>query len=153
MQITQLFIASSASIATASATTNQDFPASVTQQGILNIQNYINNVINDIIQSKTKQITADYSSAGRSIAFLAQDIIPGKGCPLVTTGHPAQNQDQAIADLQNVQLRFSELSLDIITDDLPKGQVDICLATAQYGDVANYVQSMRTDNQTGAGIE
>ena len=137
---------------TASAATSQDFPASVTQQRILNIQNYINNVVNDVVQANTNQLAADYSSTGRSLALLAKDLLPGKGCPL-SPSHPAQNKNQAIAYLQKVQMILSELSLDVVAKDLTKGQTDICRATAQYGDVANYVQEVGTDGQIATGVE
>ena len=123
----------------------QDFPASVTQQGILQIKNYITNVVNDIMQSKTEQIANDYSSTGRSLASLAQKLNPGKGCPQTSTDRPAKTRSQAIADLQIVQLRLSKIFLNVITKDLAEGQADIYDAIAHYGDVAEYVQKLRTD--------
>ena len=131
-------------LAATASSTSQDFPSSPTVEGILNLQNYINNVINDIVQSKFKEIANDYSSTGRSLAFASRDLLPN-GCTTLTTGKLAQTRDEAIADLQKTQLILSDLALDIVTKNLSKAQKDVCRAVAEYGDVANYVQKVRQD--------
>ena len=139
MQIKPLLI--SIPLATAASSSSQDFPPSPTVEGVQNLQNYINNVINDIVQSKFKQIGNDYSSTGRSLSFASRDLLPN-GCTALTTGKLAQNRDEAIADLQKTQLILQELEQDIMNKDLPKAKKDVCRAVAEYGDVANYVQKV-----------
>ncbi|KAF2718932.1 hypothetical protein K431DRAFT_287252 [Polychaeton citri CBS 116435] len=114
------------------------FPSDI-QAGILNIQNYINGVINDIVQS-SPSLPLDYSSGGRSLAFLERSILPN-GCKQ-NLPKPAKTAKQAISYLQSTQLTLSQLSLDAINSNLAKGKKDVCLAVNTYGGAASYVQSV-----------
>ena len=144
MQLKQLLIVPallSPICALATPKAADSFPPNVST-GVLNIQNYINGVINDIVQLNTKNIALDYSSTGRSLAFLERDILPA-GCKQ-NLPSPAKTANEAIGYLQSVQLALSNVSLDAINNDLPKAQTDVCVAVNTYGGVAAYVQAVRT---------
>ena len=127
--------------ATSIAAPPQGFPSDI-QEGILNIQNYINGVINDIVQS-SDNLALDYSSTGRSIAFLERDILP-KNCPVNLPTSPT-TQNSAIAALQETQLMLSSLVLDALDNNFSKGKMEICKIINKYESVAAYIQMVRTD--------
>ena len=92
-----------------------------------------------MVQSKTDLIGNDYASSRRRLDFLAQDLNSSEGCPQTTTGHSAQTKYQAVVDLQNVQLTFSDLPLDVISKNLLRAQADVYCATGQYSQFAEYI--------------
>lgn len=147
MQLTYLFVALAASFTAVSAAAKDPFPSSVTQEGINNIQSYVGNVINDIVQKKYKQIATDSSSTGRSLNYLSRDVLGNKNCPQASTGHPAKSANDAVADLQHVQIFLSDLSLDLIAENRAQGKKDVCSAVAKFGDIAAYVDKVRTDGK------
>lgn len=85
--------------------------------GIRNLRGYIDNVISDVTNEKYAVIANDYSSTGRSLAFLERDILPD-GCTynLPTS---ASTKHQAVAYLRYVDLVLSHGSFCVVPDSFP----------------------------------
>lgn len=133
-----VFGAASALAAPAGATAC--FPAQI-QSGIQNLQVSLNTVILDLAQERYKVISQDYSSTGRSLAFLEHDILPN-GCG-TNLPAPATTKDQAIAYLQGVQAELNVLAQDAINGDCENGKKSVCRTVNLYGAVAEYIDSVR----------
>ncbi|KAI0150175.1 hypothetical protein GGR57DRAFT_199390 [Xylariaceae sp. FL1272] len=120
------------------------FPSDVTT-GIRNLQGYIDNVIADIRFNKSDVVANDYSSTGRSLAFLEEEI-QQKICPydLQTS---ASTKNQAIAYLRGSNAELAVLAADANEQDCSNGIKSLCRAVNLYGGVAAYVDTIRTDGQ------
>ncbi|KAI1266603.1 hypothetical protein F5Y18DRAFT_425847 [Xylariaceae sp. FL1019] len=120
------------------------FPSDVTP-GIRNLQGYIDDVITDIKQKKFDVVANDYSSTGRSLAFLQEDI-QHKIChyDLQTS---ASTKNQAIAYLRGVKAELAVLTEDVKERDYSNGIKSLCRAANLYGGVAAYVDTIRTEGQ------
>ncbi|KAK7755422.1 hypothetical protein SLS62_002649 [Diatrype stigma] len=117
------------------------FPAGI-QTGIPNLQGYISTVILDVAQQRYTSIGLDYSSTGRSLAFLERDILPDGCAPTAVLPAPATTADQAIAYLQAAQAELLVLAQDAINGDCADGEASVCRAVHLYGAVAQYAQSV-----------
>jgi hypothetical protein len=76
-------------------------PRDTISTGVHNLKGYIDNVISDVQLKKYDVIANDYSSTGRSLAFLARDILPD-GCTY-DLDTSATTEDQALAYLRYVE--------------------------------------------------
>ena len=132
--------ASSALALPAAAAAPACFPAQI-QQGIQNLLGSVNTVILDLAQERYTVVGSDYSSTGRSLAFLERDILPG-GCGSDLPAS-ATTKDQAIAYLQGVQAELNVLAQDAINGDCENGKKSVCRTVNLYGAVAEYIDSVR----------
>ncbi|KAI1331040.1 hypothetical protein F5Y16DRAFT_361997 [Xylariaceae sp. FL0255] len=141
MQLTSLI---KAALLVAQLSRADCFPSDVIP-GIHNLQGYIDTVISDLTQKKYDVVANDYSSTGRSLAFLEEDI-QQKICNY-TLATSASTQDQALAYLHGVKAELHILAQDAKNDDRENGIKALCRAVNLYGGVAAYVDSVRTDGQ------
>ncbi|KAI1172992.1 hypothetical protein F4777DRAFT_559532 [Nemania sp. FL0916] len=111
--------------------------------GSRNLKEYIDNVILDVKLQKYDVIANDYSSTGRSLAFLERDVLPD-GCTydLPTS---ATTEDQAVAYLRAVKAELNVLGQDAKNGSSANAAIAVCRASDLYGGVAAYVDSVRTD--------
>ncbi|KAI8631300.1 hypothetical protein F5Y19DRAFT_26116 [Xylariaceae sp. FL1651] len=118
------------------------FPSGI-PAGVQNLNGYIDNVISDLTHKKYDVVANDYSSTGRSLAFLEENI-QGKICEydLATS---ASTQSQAVAYLHAVKAELLVLAQDAENQDCANGIKALCRAVDLYGGVAAYVDSVRTD--------
>ncbi|KAF2103182.1 hypothetical protein NA57DRAFT_72162 [Rhizodiscina lignyota] len=116
-------------------------PNAVLQKNIQTLEITINNVINDIVQSKAS-LKKDYVTGGNQFGDLISKVAGPLPCSPFVPGHP-KTANAAISYLQQAQLGLQDLSLHLMDPTLSVSKQSfhpyVCSAWGFYWGVESFV--------------